>query len=105
MGKGMVDSYLSIDGLPISKSPLYACDANLTNVVKNRDPRLAQSIWVPRDALNILGNGDTTFSKRPDLHQTGSYLNVTGYQLKKHRCLIMQRPGLSWEKLTRRKLI
>lgn len=82
--KDMVDSYLSIDGMPISRSPLYAGDANLTNVVKNRDPRLAQSIWVPGDALNILGANDTTFFRRADLHQTGSYLNVTGYQLKKH---------------------
>ncbi len=82
--KGMVDSYLSIDGLPISRSPLYSGDANLTNVVKNRDPRLAQSIWIPGDPVNIVGVSDTTFFKRADLHQTGSYLNVTGYQLKKH---------------------
>lgn len=82
--KATVDSYLCTDGLPISRSPLYAGDANLVNVVKNRDPRLAQSIWVPGDPVNILGASDTTFFKRADLHQTGSYLCVTGYQLKKH---------------------
>lgn len=81
--KELVDSYLSADGLPISKSPLYSGDGNLTQVVKNRDPRLAQTIWVPGDAVNILGDNDTTFFERADIHQTGSYRCVTGYQLKK----------------------
>jgi hypothetical protein len=87
MGRGitkwLVDSYLCTDGLPISQSPLYAGDANLVNVVKNRDPRLAQTIWVPGDPINIIGS-DTTFFTKPDINQSGSYLCVTGYQLKKH---------------------
>lgn len=82
--KELVDSYLAIDGLPISVSPLYAGDATLQNVIKDRDPRLAQSIWIPGDNLNVLVNGDTTKFKKSDIDQTGSYLNVTGYQLKKY---------------------
>ena len=82
--KELVDTYLSIDGLPISISPLYAGDATLSTVVKNRDPRLAQSIWVPGDYVNILATGDTTKFEKSDIQQTGSYLNVTGYQLKKY---------------------
>lgn len=82
--KEMVDSYLCVDGLPISKSPLYQGDDNLKKVVINRDPRLSQSIWVPGDAINILGTGDTTFFEKADIHQTGSYLCVTGYQMKKY---------------------
>ncbi len=88
MGRGitkeLVDSYLCLDGKPISESSLYVGDANLMNVVKNRDPRLAQSIWVPGDPINIMGGNDTTFFQRADIHQTGSYLCVTGYQLKKY---------------------
>lgn len=82
--KELVDSYLSIDGLPIAVSPLYTGDATLLNAVKNRDPRLAQSIWVPGDYMNILATGDTTIFEKADINQTGSYLNVTGYQLKKY---------------------
>ncbi len=82
--KELVDSYLSIDGLPISKSTLYQGDGNLRQVVKNRDPRLEQSIWVPGNAVNVLGSGDTTLFQRADIHQTGSYRCVTGYQLKKY---------------------
>jgi len=88
MGRGitkeLVDSYLCIDGKPISQSSLYGGDANLVDVVKNRDPRLAQSIWVPGDPINIMADNDTTFFERADIHQTGSYLCVTGYQLKKY---------------------
>lgn len=88
MGRGvtkdLIDSYLCVDGLPISQSPLYEGDDNLLEVVKNRDPRLAQSIWIPGDPINIMGDGDTTKFERADIHQTGSYLNTTGYQLKKH---------------------
>lgn len=88
MGRGitkdMVDSYLCTDGLPISLSGSYEGDDNLAMVVKNRDPRLAQSIWVPGDPINIIGQSDTTFFERADIHQTGSYLCTTGYQLKKH---------------------
>jgi hypothetical protein len=82
--KSLVDSYLCIDGLPISRSSIYMGDENLLEVVQNRDPRLEQSIWVPGDPINILGANDTTFFERADIHQTGSYLCVTGYQLKKH---------------------
>ena len=88
MGRGvtkdLIDSYLCVDGLPISQSALYEGDANLVDVVKNRDPRLAQSIWVPGDPINIMGQSDTTYFERADIHQTGSYLCTTGYQLKKH---------------------
>lgn len=90
MGRGvtkdLVDSYLSIDGKPISQSQLYQGDNTLIDVVKNRDPRLEQSIYVPGDPLNIKAGtaNDTTFFDRPDINQSGTYLCTTGYQLKKH---------------------
>lgn len=44
--KNLVDDYLCTDGKPISASSLYQGDATLIDIVKNRDPRLNQSIYV-----------------------------------------------------------
>jgi hypothetical protein len=44
--KSLVDDYLCIDGKPISTSSLYQGDETLVDIVKNRDPRLNQSIYV-----------------------------------------------------------
>lgn len=81
--KSLVDDYLCIDGQPITKSPLYTGDDNLLDVVKNRDPRLSQLIYLPGDPLNIIG-ADTTLFANPDIDLSGSYLCVTGFQLKKY---------------------
>jgi hypothetical protein len=46
--KNLVDSYLCIDGTPISAgNPLYHGDASLLDLVKDRDPRLSQIFQVP----------------------------------------------------------
>ncbi|WP_236980357.1 RagB/SusD family nutrient uptake outer membrane protein [Membranihabitans maritimus] len=82
--KGLIDAYLCKDGKPIGVSELYVNDENLLNAIKNRDPRLAQTIWIPGDPINIIGDGDTTHFEKADINQTGSYLCVTGYQLKKY---------------------
>lgn len=42
--KDAVDSYLCTDGLPISLSPLYAGDDNITATLTARDKRLLQSV-------------------------------------------------------------
>lgn len=44
--KALVDAYLSIDGLPIEKSPLYKEDT-YANMFENRDPRMKQTILAP----------------------------------------------------------
>ena len=44
--KALVDAYLSIDGLPIDKSPLYKEDT-YANMFENRDPRMKQTILAP----------------------------------------------------------
>src|SRR5690606_2206480 len=53
--KSLVDSYLAIDGQPIAVSPLYSPsqESSLTNIVKDRDPRLAQTICTPGDLLTV----------------------------------------------------
>jgi hypothetical protein len=45
--KNLVDAYLCKDGLPISTSPLYKGDATLLDVATDRDPRFAQTIYLP----------------------------------------------------------
>src|SRR5690606_22424704 len=82
--KSLVDAYLTKDGKPISVSQTYMGDDNLLTVIKNRDPRLSQTIWYPGNPKNIIGATDTTYFDKADIHLTGSYLNVTGYQLKKY---------------------
>jgi len=81
--KSLIDDYLCIDGKPISTSSLYEGDDNLLNTVKNRDPRLSQLIYLPGDPINIIGS-DTTLFDKPDIDKSGSYLCVTGFQLKKY---------------------
>ena len=44
--KSLVDDYLCIDGKPIGSSSLYQGDATLIDIVKNRDPRLNQTVCV-----------------------------------------------------------
>lgn len=90
--KWLIDSYLCTDGLPISLSPLYVGDNNVTDVATNRDPRLAQTIWIPGDPLRIIGK-DTTLFTKPDIDRSGEKMNTTGYQVKKGFYLVSYLPG------------
>lgn len=83
ISKYLVESYLCIDGKPISESELYQGDDLIENEVKNRDPRLRQTIYtegVPR----IIVDGKVTgaFSV-PDLTLESRLRNTTGYQMYK----------------------
>lgn len=85
--KDAVESYLCIDGLPISVSPLYKGDNTLKDVVANRDPRLNQSIYVD-DELHIITNnqpngGDPVLFEYPQFEGAAAEVNSTGYQLYK----------------------
>lgn len=81
--KSLIDSYLCIDGLPISLSPLYEGDKRAVDeVVVNRDHRLRQVIWVPGETIEILPDEVRKF-KFPALHIGGENRNTTGYQLQK----------------------
>jgi hypothetical protein len=74
---------LCADGLPISTSPLYHGDDSIAQVVKNRDPRLGQTIFV-RGYPRVIQNGDTiTKFSEPDINKAGESRNTTGYQLFK----------------------
>ncbi len=78
-----VRSYLCTDGLPISLSPLYKGDADLRDVVINRDPRCVQTIMNPGDAMTISLTNDTTKFVTPYL--AGQNQCPTGYESQKYR--------------------
>jgi len=83
ISKQLVDDYLCADGLPISLSPLYLGDDSIARVVKNRDPRLGQTIYV-RGYPRVIQNGDTiTRFSEPDINRTAEVRNTTGYELYK----------------------
>ena len=81
--KRLIDSYLCMDGKPISVSPLYQEDTDLKTVVSNRDPRLKQTICVD-DGKHIRWTNDNSFFQLPSFEVgTGEGSSVTGYQLYK----------------------
>jgi len=45
--KDLIDSYLCLDGKPISLTSFEIVDDSLTALIENRDPRLAQTIYYP----------------------------------------------------------
>jgi hypothetical protein len=69
LNKSAVESYLCSDGKPITISPLYKGDANLDNVLANRDRRLRLSI--DTTYLYYLGN------------VKGGFTSTTGYRVTK----------------------
>ena len=80
--KDFVEEFLCKDGLPISASPLYLGDDSTARLVIDRDPRLAQSIWVPGDFVSTGTTGPTYFTAAW-LATSGEHKNVSGYQMKK----------------------
>ena len=79
----MVRTYLCKDGLPISLSPLYMGENDIRDVIKNRDPRLVQSIMNPGDPVLINLKNDTTKYTLPILG--GAQNDPTGYESQKFR--------------------
>ena len=63
LSKSLVDDYLCADGKPISLSPLYQGNDLLANQLKNRDPRLRQSVFL---------YGDTVISTSPCVNTPNS---------------------------------
>ncbi|TCD28609.1 RagB/SusD family nutrient uptake outer membrane protein [Pedobacter psychrodurus] len=60
VSKNAVESYLGNDGLPISISPLYQGDKNISNVLMNRDPRLKATITNDIRLVGRNGNYSTS---------------------------------------------
>lgn len=83
LSKSLVDDYLCVDGKPIGVSPLYKGDDSLAHVVKNRDPRLRQSIFLYGDSVTINAPGTSV----PVLFTYPAFNAATpcttGYQIRK----------------------
>lgn len=85
VSKGLIDNYLCTDGRPISASPQFMGYDSLLLEVKNRDPRLAQTIFLPGYAQSVnapAGIPDLIFEK-PAIDGTDQFRATTGYCLYK----------------------
>jgi starch-binding outer membrane protein, SusD/RagB family len=83
--KQLADSYLCIDGNPISISPLFQGHASLTDEMQNRDPRFYQTISTPDAVWRIHPNGTINYFKELyDRLNTGvQYNSPGGYLIRK----------------------
>ena len=80
--KDFVNSYLSIDGMPIALSPLYQGDAEFGDEFKARDPRMYQSIYHPDRPYRIHSDGSVNYREMPEFdnnYVTTSYYITKGY--------------------------
>lgn len=81
--QSMIDSYLCMDGNPISTSKEYKGDKTLKDVVANRDPRLNQTIFVD-DGKHALFPENNEIFTTPDFAATTKDNSCpTGYQVIK----------------------
>lgn len=83
--KSFMDSYLCTDGNPISVSPLFMGYDSLEAEAQNRDPRLAQTIFLPGDdqVINAPDEASNITFVRPPLDGVGQWRATTGYCLYK----------------------
>jgi len=85
--KNLVDYYLCTDGKPITGNALYQGDATLLNVVKNRDPRMLQTIYI-NDGNHIVTNNRPNGAAPnifdvPTFSAPNEQKPATGYQVYK----------------------
>lgn len=81
LSKDFVESFLCIDGKPISISDQYKGDETLDNEFENRDPRMYQIVDNQHKPYTII-NGERQTNPYPDCGATGA---VTGYPCVKYR--------------------
>lgn len=97
--KELADSYLCIDGKPISKSTLFQGYDNLTLESQDRDPRFRQTIFTPDAPWKIQDDGTvTTFQEAYDkLFSNSSFSSATGYVRRKDYNAVMAYHDLNFE--------
>jgi hypothetical protein len=83
ISKSLVDDYLCTDGKPASISPQYKSDDSLSHIVKNRDPRLRQSMFLKGDTVisNVPGGTPIKLFTYPALIAGDNC--TTGFQIRK----------------------
>ena len=77
--KKIADLYLSKDGLPIEKSPMFQGYGTLTSEFTNRDPRMSMTLIVPGSEIFFEGNDWTPII--PGF--SGNNATRTGYMMRK----------------------
>lgn len=77
--KALIESYLCKDGKPISQSPLYLGDDSIHVEMRNRDPRLTQTIVAPGTGIQA-GFGAPAI---PGSGYSGIGVVASGYQIQK----------------------
>ncbi|MBI9061870.1 MAG: RagB/SusD family nutrient uptake outer membrane protein [Marinilabiliaceae bacterium] len=89
--KSLVNEYLCADGQPISSSLLYLGDDSIQSEMRNRDPRLRQTVAAPGEYILNPNNTSATTSKgkgpekkMPDIPGTTGFVCPTGYRLVKY---------------------
>lgn len=86
VSKTLVDSYLCINGRPISNSEgQYQGDNLPFNLYQNRDPRLKQIVYVKGDPLTIEFGSTVSVFDKGTIHLSGDAYCPTGYNAKKSR--------------------
>lgn len=84
--KELADSYLDINGKPISISPLFVGYNSITDEMQNRDPRFIQTIatpgvpWKIYEDGKIITYGEFIYKK---LNTGGQYNSTGGYVIRK----------------------
>lgn len=85
--KSLVDSYLMIDGRPISQSPLYR-ETSYEDVFQKRDPRMTQTVLAPGSPWEGRMDGrpknDGIFMKPKFRSDRQGAVTVTGYYFSKY---------------------
>lgn len=90
--KSLVEDYLCMDGKPIKGNSNYKGDSSVETLIQNRDPRLAQSIFIP-GYPRLIRNGDTVRYTLPFINLPGFQRNTTGYQQFKHANPVIETQG------------
>lgn len=85
--RSLVDAYLCVDtdgkAKPIHVASNYQGDDNLLTVIANRDPRLAQTMFVPGRARTINGKDVSIIFTKSNINLSDVEKCSTGYELAK----------------------
>ncbi|WP_158857219.1 RagB/SusD family nutrient uptake outer membrane protein [Lunatibacter salilacus] len=83
--KQLADSYLCIDGKPITGSPLFGGHSTLLEEAENRDPRFYQTIATPKETWKIFADGTIQLWEEAydRLNATNDFNAPSGYIIQK----------------------
>lgn len=83
--KELADSYLDVEGNPISASALFNGHDNIIAEAENRDPRFAQTIFTPDSPWKIAENGTVTTWQEAyvKMYSNSTFSSGTGYMRRK----------------------